>query len=490
MKQGPKAGFIARHIAVPPVFCAKTSDKKLVRRSFLTFENSWALSENHSKQPARRFDYSLKLNMHSLWMFVLLWAFGFHLLAFGQPSLNQLQQQAEQNRRLQQLQQQRIEQLNRDLANLDAATRQQLQELRRLEAEITRLERERADLTRQINLLDGQKKQAEARIASLQKELEGLRERLSALLQSLHRERAGRYLPLLRAESFTDLSVRSKWVGVLGQHQTDLMDRIKNTVRQLDEERVRLKLLIDTLTERRAERQQRIQALAQNRQTVQLTVANLRQQQAGRQVILRETLQAQAQLRTELNRLQSRIAAELRRIAEERRRAEEERRRREAEERRQREQQAQRQREEAARREREAVREIPSVPRELVGALQFPVRGGRIAEAYGFQGNDWQTLQGEEASSTIVAAADGVVIDSLFIANLGYTLTIRHSDQIATQYVNVLEPRVSVGQRVGQGQVIGFTGGGVLIPSNQMWFRVIFIDDNGNFRYVDPSRYY
>ncbi len=452
----------------------------------------------NNKRPATRFSHSFQHIGRSLWWVVLLVAFSFQPLAFSQPNLNQLQQQAEQNRRLQQLQQQRIEQLNRDLANLDAATRQQLQELRRLEAEITRLERERADLTRQIDLLEGQKKQAEARIASLQKELLGLRERLSALLQSLHRERAGRYLPLLRAESFTDLSVRGKWVGVLGQRQTDLMDRIKNTVRQLDEERVRLELLVNTLTERRAERQQRIQALAQNRQTVQLTVANLRQQQAGRQVILRETLQAQAQLRAELNQLQSRIAAELRRIAEERRRAEEERRRREAEERRQRELQAQRQRElqaqrqreEAARREREAVRELPSVPRELVGALQFPVRGGRIAEAYGFQGNDWQTLQGAEASSTIVAAADGVVIDSLFIANLGYTLTIRHSDQIATQYVNVLEPRVSVGQRVEQGQVIGFTGGGVLIPSNQMWFRVIFIDDNGNFRYVDPSRYY
>lgn len=422
----------------------------------------------------------------AFWLTGLLFALAFQPGALGQANLNQLQQQAEQNRRLLQLQQQRIEQLNRDLANLDAATRQKLQELRRLEAEITRLERERAELTRQIELLEGQKKQAEARIASLQKELEGLRERLSALLQSLHRERAGRYLPLLRAESFTDLSVRSRWVGVLGQHQTDLMERIKNTVRQLDEERVRLELLVNTLSERRAERQQRIAALAQNRQAVLLTVANLRQQQAGRQVILRETLQAQAQLRAELQVLQSRIAAELRRIAEERRRAEEERRRRELQAQRERELLTQRQREEAARRE----RETPTVPREVVGALQFPVRGGRVAEPYGFQGNDWQTLQGAEASSPIVAAADGVVIDSLFIANLGYTLTIRHSDQIATQYVNVLEPRVSVGQRVSQGQVIGFTGGGVLIPSDQMWFRVIVIDNNGNFRYVDPSRYY
>ncbi len=409
---------------------------------------------------------------------ILVWAWV--ALGLAQPTLEQLRRQAEQNQRLQQIQQQRIEQLNRELASLDAATRQQLQELRRLEAEITRLERERAELTRQIGLLEEQKKQAEARIASLQKELGGLRERLSALLQSLHREQAGRYLPLLRAESFTDLAVRSRWVGRLGAHQTDLMERIRSAVRQLEEERTRLALLVDTLSQRKAEREARIQALGQNRQAVQATLASLRQQQLGRQVILRETLQAQARLRAELNALQSRIAAELRR------RAEEERRRREAEERRRRELQAQRQREEAARQ----VQPLPPVPRALVGALQFPLRGGRIAEPYGYQGNDWQTLQGPEASSPIVAAADGVVIDSLFIANLGYTLTIRHSDQIATQYVNVLEPRVAVGQRVDQGQLIGFTGGGVLIPSNQMWFRVIFIEDNGNFRYVDPSRFY
>ncbi|MCS7058909.1 MAG: peptidoglycan DD-metalloendopeptidase family protein [Meiothermus sp.] len=416
------------------------------------------------------------------WVGVLLLGVG---LGLAQPSLDELRRQAQENQRLQQLQRQRIEQLNRELANLDAATQQQLAELRRLEGEITRLERERAELTRQIGLLEAQKEQAEARIAGLQKELEGLQARLSALLQSLHRERAGRYLPLLRAESFTDLAVRSRWVGMLGQHQTDLMERIRSTVRRLEEEQQRLELLVRTLTERRAERQGRIAALAQNRQAVRLTLARLQAQRAGRQIILRETLQAQAQLQAELRVLQGRISAELRRIAEERRR-EEERRRREAEERRRRELVAQRERELQVRREQE---EVP-VPRELVGALMFPLRGGRVAEAYGYLGNDWQTLQGDGPSSPIVAAADGVVMDSLFIANLGYTLTIRHSERMATQYVNVLEPQVAVGQRVSQGQLIGYTGGGVLIPSDRMWFRVIFIDENGNFRYVDPSRYY
>ena len=394
-------------------------------------------------------------------------------------SLSELQQQAQQNRALQQQQQARINQLNRDLANLDAATAQQLAQLRSLETQITRLEREKAELTAQINVLDDQRKDAEARIAALEQQLEGLKARLSAMLQSLHREKAGRYLPLLRAQSFTDLAVRTHWVGTLGQHQTDLMDQITTTVSELNNERTRLELLVKDLGEKRLARTERIQA----RQSVQVTLASLRQQKAGRQVILRETLVAQAQLRADLRALQGRITAELRRIEEERRRAEEA--RRQAEARRREEQRRQQEQQANAR-----PTELPSVPRELVGSLQFPVQGGRIAEAYGAGGNDWQTIQGSEGSSLVAAAANGVVLDSLFIANLGWTITIRHSEQVATQYVNLSEPRVSVGDRVYKGQIIGNTGGGVLIPNDEMWFRVIVISGDGGFNFVDPSRYY
>lgn len=402
--------------------------------------------------------------------------------AFSQ-SLNQLQQQAQQNRLLQQQQQARIAQLNRDLANLDSATAQQLTQLRSLEAQITRLEREKADLTTQIDALDSQRKDTEAKIANLEQQLQGLKARLSAMIQSLNREKAGRYLPLLRSQSFTDLAVRTRWVSTLGQHQTDLIDQINTTVSSLNDQRTRLQLLVQDLGDKRQARTQRIQALSQSRQSVQLTLASLRQQKAGRQVILRETLVAQAQLQTDLQALQSRITAELQRIALERRKAEEARRQAEARRRQQQQQQ------QANSRPSDSVSNLPPVPRELVGALQFPVQGGRVAEAYGSGGNDWQTIQGSGGSSTVVAAANGVVIDSLFIANLGWTLTIRHSDQVATQYVNLTQPTVAVGDRVSQGQVIGTTGGGVLIPGDEMWFRVIVISTDG-FRYVDPSRYY
>jgi len=90
---------------------------------------------------------------------VLRWALGLLLLCslpvFSQ-NLNQLQQQLREAERLQNVQQQRIQSLNRELAQLDAATQARLFELRSLEGEIYRLERERAELSRQIKLLQSQ----------------------------------------------------------------------------------------------------------------------------------------------------------------------------------------------------------------------------------------------------------------------------------------------------------------------------------------------
>ncbi|MDX2006014.1 MAG: peptidoglycan DD-metalloendopeptidase family protein [Meiothermus sp.] len=428
--------------------------------------------------------------------------------------LDQLRQAAEQNRQLQQQQQARINALNLDLANLDAATQQQLGQFRRLEGEITRLERERRQIEEQIGLLQGQQREAEARIADLEKRLEGLKQRLSTLLNSLHRERAARYLPLLRAQSFTDLAVRSRWVGILGSTQTDLMDQINNTVRSLNEERDRLQLLVNNLNQAKLERDARIGQLAQNQRSIQLVVANLRQQSVGRQALLRETLVAQQQLRREFGGIQGRIGSELRRIAEERRRLEAERQARLAEERRRQAAEAarirrleearraqearearaaeERRQQQAAQDQRDIDRQVEAraVPRELVGGLAFPMPGGRITAGYGAGGNDYQTIEGSSAGMQVLAAAPGRVISTFFVSNYGYTVAIQHSERVITTYTNLQDVRVSEGQRVDRRQLIGFTGGGVLIPTEQLWFQVAILNDDGNYFYVNPSRYY
>ena len=108
-------------------------------------------------------------------------------------------------------------------------------------------------------------RQTEARIAKLEKDLEALRERLQALMVSLHRERAGRYLPLLRAESFTDLAVRARWVGYISRQDTALVKTLQATLKALREEKARLELLVQSLTAKEAELAETQQALEAKR---------------------------------------------------------------------------------------------------------------------------------------------------------------------------------------------------------------------------------
>ncbi|MCL4455059.1 MAG: hypothetical protein M1157_05390, partial [Deinococcus sp.] len=98
-----------------------------------------------------------------------------------------------------------------------------------LQNQIATLEQEKNTLSGQIKGLEAQTAETENKIAGLEANLADLKTRLAELLISLHREKAARYLPLLRAESFTDLAVRARWIGYLGQRQTNLVERIQDT---------------------------------------------------------------------------------------------------------------------------------------------------------------------------------------------------------------------------------------------------------------------
>jgi septal ring factor EnvC (AmiA/AmiB activator) len=388
-------------------------------------------------------------------------------------SLSELERQRQQTLQQQRANQQRIDKLNRELANLDALTAQRLRELRSLEGQIQRLEKERADLGRQIDLLQQQVRETEAEIAQNEAQLAELKQRLAALINSLYREQAGRYLPLLQAQSFTDLSVRARWVGYLSQQQTSLIGRINFLLEQLNGQKQRLILLVRDLNAKQADRQNKINQLTASRSQLQATLAALRQQAEGRKVLLRESLIARNELQKQLNDVVAAIAKEQRRLAEERRRREEERR--------------QREREAAERRRQQnspALEPIAVVPKVTVGTLQFPVPGGRIVAPFGLQGT-YQVIQGPGEFSPVVAAASGVVLDEYPVSNTGWWVIIAHGN-VTGFYIGLQSPLVYKGQQVSKGQRIGYTGGAALIPPDTLWFAVA--NDDGV--QVDPSRYY
>jgi septal ring factor EnvC (AmiA/AmiB activator) len=405
-------------------------------------------------------------------------------VATQEKRVKDLEAEAARAKALEQEAQARIQKLNQALARLSKRVADLLQEKARLEKEIARLEAERAALRQEIARLEETVRETEARIAKLEKDLAALKERLQALMQSLHRERAGRYLPLLRAQSFTDLAVRARWVGYISKQDADLVRQLQATLKALGEERERLKLLLQSLSEKEralAETQRKLEAERQNLLT---TLASLRKEEEGKKALLRDALSERQRLQSALAQLQARVLAErqrlllLKRQEEERRRQEEERRR-----------------QEEARRKQTAPRPSPAqvvVPPPplpaTVGRLAFPVPGGRVVVPYGQEG-PFQVIAGPAPGSPVQAAADGYVAGVLYLPNLGYTVMLVHTETLSTVYTNLQEPLVAEGQKVSRGQLLGYTGGGLLIRPEELEFRVA-ARVGEETRFVDPAAYY
>jgi len=407
----------------------------------------------------------------------------FALLALAQDVATQekrvrdLEAEAARAKALEQEAQARIQKLNQALARLSKRVADLLQEKARLEKEIARLEAERAALRQEIARLEEAARETEARIAKLEKDLAALKERLQALMRSLHRERAGRYLPLLRAQSFTDLAVRARWVGYISKQDADLVRQLQATLKALGEERERLKLLLQSLSEKEralAETQRKLEAERQNLLT---TLASLRKEEEGKKALLRDALSERQRLQSALAQLQARVLAERRRLLLLKRQEEE------------------RRRQEEARRKQTALRPSPAqvvVPPPplpaTVGRLAFPVPGGRVVVPYGQEG-PFQVIAGPVPGSPVQAAADGYVAGVLYLPNLGYTVMLVHTETLSTVYTNLQEPLVAEGQKVSRGQLLGYTGGGLLIRPEELEFRVA-ARVGEETRFVDPAAYY
>lgn len=406
--------------------------------------------------------------------FRIKWQALFLLLAFslswGEP-LTHLEGELKKAQEAQRRVERRIQELNRALSDLAQATRALVQEIQGLEEEIARLERERAKLKDRVQALKGEIQETERRIARLEEDLAALKGRLKALMQSLYRERAARYLPLLRAESFTDLAVRSQLIGRLTDRQQDTLRKLQTTLEALKQERARLDLLLKDLAQQERAKALAQAALSERQEALKSRLAELKKRSEGQRVLLRESLNQRKALEGQIAALQAKLAAERRRLEEERRKAEEERRRR------------------AAQSPAPSTVYIPPPPLpETVGRLAFPIPGGKIVAAYGVEG-PFQVLGGPAPGSPVQAAADGYVAGVLYVPNLGYTVMIAHTETLATVYTNLQEPLVKDGEKVTKGQLIGYTGGGLLMRPEELEFRVALLT-GGSTRFVDPSAYY
>ncbi len=377
------------------------------------------------------------------WLLVLLL---FLLPALGTADLETQLRRAEALRAQRAAQ---AEALRRELANLDQQSKALLSDLERLSRELGELERARHATLVRIEENRRALSALEAKIDRETARLETLKRQLSRLMVSLWEKRAGRYLPLLKARSFTELAVRSRWLATLGQADLELAREVVALTEALHQEAKKRQALLDRLAHDEAVLRQKRAAVAKKKAEVQQKIKVLEKNKKAKRLKLSELVRTQAALEKEIASLKSRIEAQRRQAAQKKTR----------------------------------------VPRVLVGELLFPVDGGRIAQKYGENAQDFEWIEAPKAAAAVRAAAGGQVFATLYYGNVGWTVMIQHSETLFTQYVNLQEPLVKTGDRVEQGEIIGYLGGGALIPPNVLWFRVA-VWKNDTFNYVDPEPYY
>ena len=130
--------------------------------------------------------------------------------------------------------------------------------------------------------------------------------------------------------------------------------------------------------------------------------------------------------------------------------------------------------------------EIPSL---------WPVRGG-IGNITMFFGQNihpitglWHIHRGIDIATyrsgdPIVSTADGQVVTVEYAADYGNYVIVRHKHGYYTRYAHMLRPNVQVGQRVQQGEIIGFIGNTGISTGPHLHYEVHIGSD-----VVDPYRY-
>ncbi len=405
--------------------------------------------------------------------------------------LEQLQRDLQAAQAARDAQAARANSLEGQIQNLSAQEKTQVGQVTALNGRLTKLETERDFVSMQLEKTQKKSDTLELEIKTLTAKIDYQKIQVSRLIVSLDREKSNRYVKLMaRAENAFDLAVKTRDLDTIQDVNLSVITDLKTNVTQLNAKNTEYVSVIAKLNEYQRKLELKKVAITQNRQQLNGSITRLRATQKGRQALLYQAVRAQQVASVQAGNVFAQIIQERKRLAEIRRqRAEAARLRRLAEAKRKREEEARiaairnqrerdRQQQLESQRQTQVRTEIDnSIPPPLpasVGRLQFPISGGQIAADFGIEG-DWMTITAPQDGAPVLSAAAGeVAIVQLLGANYGYSVIITHTDlgTVQTYYGNLQFPNVRSGQYVKSGQVIGYLGGGTLLPANELQFKV------------------
>jgi len=415
----------------------------------------------------------------ALALVALPWAFG----QVDRSERTRLEVEIAAGQRLLEARRAEIDAITRELGGTEAALRARIDERDRLSRQLAELEVQRVELEGGLATLRGEVAAAEVRVAELDADLDLVRERVRGLLINLHRQRAAGYgTSLARADSFHDLAVQQRFVGLLAAQDVALVGELDALIRELGRAREALAGQIAALEARQRDLAANAVALEGARRGLESVIAELRSSEAGQRAQQRALLEAQEALAAQLNRLDRSLAQEVARL--------------EAEERALR-QQAQAFVDDRARRDAlvaqaDATRSridnlttpVPSPAQGYVAPLDDSV----VVTRFGEGNNSYVSLRASAAGAAVRVVRAGVVFTVAPIgANDGFLVAVRHDATTTTVYTNLRPPVVATGDAVERGAVLGYLGGGTLIPPDVLRFYVRRTDGAGNTQFVDPG---
>ncbi len=350
----------------------------------------------------------------------------------------------------------------------------------RIAQELAQLRIARDRLSREIAELEGERDLTLESIAGLEHNLEILKVRIQTLLVNLHRQRARRFGQILaQVSSLHELQVRNHYLSLLTEQDVEVVNQLDATLRQLTEAQVELDRQILDLEGKNAELATTEVQLIATEEDLNTIIAALETTREGQLAQRQALLEAQNDLEERLADLNRQLQEEITRLVT----LENELRRQAA--------QARLDNLERERLTSEADRiqgliDNLTAPSPNTLGFVMPISGGRIVASYGENNNSFVALQAPAPNAAVWSAGAGVVADASFIGvNDGHMVIIRHSPTFFTVYANLREPEVRVGQRIEQGQRLGFLGGSSLQPNDLLKLFVRIEGERGG-AFVDP----
>jgi murein DD-endopeptidase MepM/ murein hydrolase activator NlpD len=435
------------------------------------------------EEETRRRGEEERKKMHPYFVF-LLFTFYFLLFTFSfaqTPSQRQLELENNiaNSEALLNQREQEIASIETELGEIGAELDAQIAERDRVSNDLAALREEQVTLTDGIAVLEVQLAETQGKLEELQVQVADLKARVQELLVGVYKQRSGRYARVLtQADSLHDLQVKNYYLSLLSDQDVDLVTQLSVTATELITTQETQNQQLNDLQEEKTALEANQVALEIKQDDLETIVANLNATREGQLATKKDLLESQASLEASISDLQSQRQAEIARLEEEARL------KREAAARAASQIEKDSLNDEADDAEQKAAN-LSGPPPAMEADYAMPVAYAQVYAAFGELGS-CLALRANTAGAAVLAAQPGVVLNSSFLsANDGYLVYIEHADGTITAYSNLQsKQRVQAGDQVAQGDVLGYLGGGGIVPADVLKFYV----RTANGSYVDPAK--